>query len=112
MDTAVTNTGRCCLSVCIPNKENDCRSILNLNNRREELLQKKIMFNSSYKIFEETARRLKSIRASRILIGQRISFSINRDLLSIDGNNKFNARLLTLTSTSMFGDYDKTIFFK
>ncbi len=75
-------------------------------------MQKKSMFNYSYKMFEETARRLKSIRASRILIGQRISLSINRDLLSIDGNNKFNARLSTLTSISMFGDYDKTVFFK
>ena len=54
------------------------------------------------------ARRLKSIRALVILIGQRIPFSMDRyvsELLFILGNDKFNTRLVTLTSISIFGDY-------
>jgi hypothetical protein len=55
----------------------------------------------AYRIFDETARRLKSIQASVILIGQRISFFLN----GIFGNVKFNARLFTLILISIFGDY-------
>lgn len=100
MEAAVTNNGRYWASVCIPNKNNDCKSTNNLYNPREKL--ERIIYIYSYKIFDETARRLKSILASTILIGQRISS--NWALLFFFGKDKFNARLWTLILISIFGD--------